>query len=140
MNQVVCHISSVHPRFDVRIFHKQCVSLVKAGYAVKLLVADGKGEARINGVWIRDIGTNPVILNWACLAFLGSTHLFYGSLFICLTIALLLGAWELQTQKRCRHIPFMGLPAYFVAMLTASIAAFANYLKGKNYGVWEKNR
>lgn len=82
----------------------------------------------------------PVILIWISLAVLSFTHTIYGLLFIFLTIALILGAWELQMQKRSRHIPLMGLPAYFVAMLAASIAAFVNYMKGKNYGIWETSR
>lgn len=34
----VCHVSSVHPPFDVRIFHKESVSLKKAGYDTYLVV------------------------------------------------------------------------------------------------------
>jgi hypothetical protein len=34
----------------VRVFHKQCISLAKAGYKVHLLVADGKGDEVKQGV------------------------------------------------------------------------------------------
>lgn len=34
----ICHISTVHNSFDDRIFHKECVSLVKAGFDVSLIV------------------------------------------------------------------------------------------------------
>tara|TARA_B110000208_G_C11798606_1_gene440802 strand:+ start:1236 stop:2336 length:1101 start_codon:yes stop_codon:yes gene_type:complete len=45
----VCHISSAHPPFDVRIFHKECVSLAKAGFEVSLVVTHDKAET-VNGV------------------------------------------------------------------------------------------
>ncbi len=50
--KTICHLTSPHPRFDTRIFHKECVSLVKMGYIVNLLVADGKDDEFINGVKI----------------------------------------------------------------------------------------
>ena len=36
----VCHISSVHPDNDVRILHKQCVSLAEAGYDTSLILTN----------------------------------------------------------------------------------------------------
>lgn len=40
MKRKVCHITSVHSRYDIRIFEKECVSLAHAGYDVTLLVND----------------------------------------------------------------------------------------------------
>ncbi|XOF34030.1 MAG: glycosyltransferase family 4 protein [Candidatus Electrothrix sp. YB6] len=50
----VFHLTSVHPVFDTRIFHKQCVSLAEAGYDVTLL-ASGCEEQYLNGVKIRSV-------------------------------------------------------------------------------------
>lgn len=35
----VCHLTSVHPLLDTRIFYKECISLSKAGYNVSIIVA-----------------------------------------------------------------------------------------------------
>ncbi len=51
----VCHLTSVHPRYDTRIFIKQCVSLAGAGYDVTLIVSDGKGHEEKEGVKILDV-------------------------------------------------------------------------------------
>lgn len=51
MSVKVCHISTAHPPFDVRIFHKECVSLAKAGFDVSLVVTHDKRET-VEGVKI----------------------------------------------------------------------------------------
>jgi glycosyltransferase involved in cell wall biosynthesis len=35
----ICHLSSVHRGLDIRIFHKECISLSAAGYKVYLVIA-----------------------------------------------------------------------------------------------------
>jgi len=52
----VAHLTSVHPRFDTRIFIKMCCSLARSGYEVSLVVADGKGDEVKNDVNIYDVG------------------------------------------------------------------------------------
>jgi glycosyltransferase involved in cell wall biosynthesis len=52
----VVHLTSVHPRYDTRIFIKMCKSLVLNGYNVSLVVADGKGDEVKDGVSIVDVG------------------------------------------------------------------------------------
>ncbi len=52
----IVHVTSVHPRFDTRIFHKECRSAVSAGYEVTLVVADGLGNSFLEGVRIIDVG------------------------------------------------------------------------------------
>lgn len=56
MNKI-CHLSSVHPRYDTRIFLKECRSLAAIGYSVSLVVADGKGHESKDGVAIFDVGS-----------------------------------------------------------------------------------
>lgn len=56
----VCHITSVHPRYDTRIFYKECTSLSKAGYDVTLLVADGLKDEVVNNVHIHTVGKRPL--------------------------------------------------------------------------------
>ncbi len=45
-NIKVCHLTSVHPPFDIRIFYKQCVSLVNAGYQVSLIAPINNPEIK----------------------------------------------------------------------------------------------
>jgi glycosyltransferase involved in cell wall biosynthesis len=52
----VAHLTSVHRRYDPRIFLKQCRSLATAGHAVSLIVADGKGDELKDSVAIIDVG------------------------------------------------------------------------------------
>ncbi|MCD4705412.1 glycosyltransferase [bacterium] len=51
----ICHITTVHNRYDIRIFHKQCKSLSK-DFDVSLIVADGLGDEIIDNIKIFDIG------------------------------------------------------------------------------------
>jgi len=52
----VVHLTSVHIRYDTRIFFKMCKSLVSNGYNLSLVVADGKGDEIKDGVSIVDAG------------------------------------------------------------------------------------
>jgi glycosyltransferase involved in cell wall biosynthesis len=51
----ICHVTSVHPRYDIRIFEKECKSLSKY-YDVQLVVADDLGDEIIDGINILDVG------------------------------------------------------------------------------------
>ncbi|WP_109441896.1 glycosyltransferase family 4 protein [Acinetobacter haemolyticus] len=51
----ICHLTSAHPRFDIRIFRKQCSSLSKK-FTTFLVVADGIGNEVNNNINIIDIG------------------------------------------------------------------------------------
>ncbi len=51
----VTHLTSAHPRYDTRIFVKECCSLTKE-YDVNLIVADSKGNEVKDGVNIYDVG------------------------------------------------------------------------------------
>jgi glycosyltransferase involved in cell wall biosynthesis len=50
MNKI-CILTSVHPPFDTRIFHKEAKSLVKAGYDVTLIVQHDKDDV-VDGIRI----------------------------------------------------------------------------------------
>ena len=57
-NNSVVHLTSAHPRFDTRIFLKECTSLAANGFTVSLIVADGKGDEHKNKVAIYDVGAS----------------------------------------------------------------------------------
>ena len=50
----VCVMTSVHPPFDVRIFHKECKAFVRSGYAVTL-IAPTHEDVTVDGVNIKAI-------------------------------------------------------------------------------------
>jgi glycosyltransferase involved in cell wall biosynthesis len=54
----IAHLTSVHGRFDVRIFIKMCMSLANNGHRVTLIVADGKHDEIRDGVEIFDVGAS----------------------------------------------------------------------------------
>jgi len=58
----IAHLTSVHPRYDTRIFHKMCKSLSKR-YDVNLIVADGKGDEVKDNIKIFDVGKSNSRLN-----------------------------------------------------------------------------
>lgn len=54
----IIHFTTVHPRSDTRVFHKECTYLSNNNYNVKLVVADGIDDEINNGVNIQSI-PNP---------------------------------------------------------------------------------
>ena len=53
----ITHLTSAHPRYDTRIFLKECSSLAKiSNYQVNLIVADSNGDEIKNDVHIYDVG------------------------------------------------------------------------------------
>ena len=52
----IAHLTSAHPRHDIRIFVKECASLAAAGHEVHLVVADGKGDEINRDVRFHDVG------------------------------------------------------------------------------------
>lgn len=51
MKNKICHISTAHPTYDTRIFHKQCRTLAKEGYETYLIISGSKDEI-VDGVRI----------------------------------------------------------------------------------------
>lgn len=52
----IIHLATVHPRYDIRIFLKECITLAQHGCDVSIVVADGKGNEVKEGVKIVDAG------------------------------------------------------------------------------------
>jgi hypothetical protein len=55
MKTKVTHLTSAHPRYDTRIFYKECISLSRY-YDVSLVVADSLGDEVVDGISIYDVG------------------------------------------------------------------------------------
>ncbi|WP_254565187.1 glycosyltransferase family 4 protein [Oscillatoria sp. HE19RPO] len=62
VSKKVVHLTSVHPPFDTRIFHKECKTLVKKGYEVVLIVPHTQDEI-VEGVKIIAIKKNETRIN-----------------------------------------------------------------------------
>jgi glycosyltransferase involved in cell wall biosynthesis len=61
----IAHLTCAHPRHHTRIFTRQCRSLAECGHEVTLVVADGAGASRDDGVRIVDVGRLPGRVNRA---------------------------------------------------------------------------
>jgi glycosyltransferase involved in cell wall biosynthesis len=58
----VCHVTTGHSPFDGRIFHKECRSLMRAGYEVTLIAPADFSERQVDG--IRILGVPPAATRW----------------------------------------------------------------------------
>ena len=58
----ICHITTMHPVFDTRIFKKECVSLVKSGHKVTLIAPHSSREV-VAGVYILPIRSQRSFLD-----------------------------------------------------------------------------
>jgi len=54
VSKKIVHITCVHPPFDARIFHKECKTLARNGYEVKLVAQHDKDEI-VDGIQILSI-------------------------------------------------------------------------------------
>jgi len=52
--QTICHLSSVHPLTDTRIFHKECKTLVNSGYKV-VFVVQHEHDEELEGITVKAI-------------------------------------------------------------------------------------
>ena len=52
----ICHLTSVHPRSDIRIYKKEILSLRDSGHDVDFIVADGKMNDPRNRIF--DVGSS----------------------------------------------------------------------------------
>ena len=55
----ICHVTTVHSRYDVRIFEKECISLAELGYNVTLIVNDQEADEVRNKVNIFSLKQSP---------------------------------------------------------------------------------
>jgi glycosyltransferase involved in cell wall biosynthesis len=69
----VCHLTSVHRAYDIRVFYKECKSLAKAGYEVVLIARHDKSET-IEGVHIVPC---PVFKNRLARVLLAPLRMFF---------------------------------------------------------------
>lgn len=53
----ICHLTSAHPPYDIRIFHKECVSIAEQGFSVYLICAGAENEVK-KGVNILGVKKN----------------------------------------------------------------------------------
>lgn len=58
MKKKVCHVTSVHKWNDIRIYRKECISLVNFGYDVNLLVLNSSFKGESNGVNVHSVQLN----------------------------------------------------------------------------------
>jgi glycosyltransferase involved in cell wall biosynthesis len=57
-HSLIAHLTSVHSRYDTRVFHKFCCTLETHEHQVHLVVADGMGNEAFHHINIHDVGAS----------------------------------------------------------------------------------
>lgn len=148
---IIFHVTSAHTRYDSRIFSKECVSLVKAGYNVNLIVCDGLGNELKSGVSIIDAGNfrekarlkrfretpkaikNILLQNNPDVIHFHDPELLFMGLFFCKRKVKVIYDSHENVPKQILSKPY--IPAFFRKIISSMMSVCENYVVKRLTGV-----